>query len=517
MDEIIRQLIIVLRGMWRYRWLGLATAWIVGAIGVVVVLLTPDKYEASARIYVNTASILKPLMTGLTVLQNDADQIAALSRVVISRPNVEKLVQTVGLDAGTKSKADYERVVDSVSKTLTITGSVKDNLYTLTFRDVQPDRAKRAVQSFTSMFIESGQGGKSSDTDTAKKFVDEQIVIYEKKLQEAEARLKDFKIRNLGLTPGEGAGFFARMAEAGTQLNQAQLLLREAENSRDAYKRGLASEEVSATSGPVVAGPATTEIDARIDSLKRGLDNMLLKFTESHPDVIGTQRAIRELEEQRRQLVANRKNDRALPVQTMASGPLASEQLKVSLAQAEAAVASLRARVGEYSARYNELKASASRVPQLEAEFVQLNRDYDVNKKNYESLITRRESVTMSGDMQSVSGVADFRLIDPPRVSPQPVSPNRKLLFPVTLLIALAAGLAVTFAAREIRPAFYDGRSLGEATGLPVLGAVSMVLSAPQKRATRRSVFRFLGGFGALLGAYVAGFLALTFLASRSV
>ena len=176
--------------MWHFRWLGLATAWIVGAIGVAIVFQIPDKYEASARIYVNTASILKPLMTGMTVLQNDTDQIAALSRVVISRPNVEKLVQTVGLDAGSKSKAEYEGVVDRVSKLLTISGSVKDNLYTLTFRDVQPERAKRAVQSFSSMFIESGQGGKSSDTDTAKKFVDEQIVIYEKKLQEAESRFK---------------------------------------------------------------------------------------------------------------------------------------------------------------------------------------------------------------------------------------------------------------------------------------------------------------------------------------
>ena len=516
MDEILRQAIIVLRGMWRYRWLGLATAWAVGAIGVAVVFLIPEKYEASARIYVNTASILKPLMSGITVQANDADRIAALSRLVISRPNVEKLVQTVALDAGTKSKAQYEEVVDSVTKLLKISASGKD-LYTLSFRDVQPERAKRAVQTFASLFIESGQGTKSSDTDAAKKFVDEQIVNYEKKLQEAENRLKEFKIRNMGITPGEGTSFFARMSEASNQLNQAQLLLREAENSRDAYKRGLASEETSDPSSVAVAGSTTTEIDMRIDFLKRNLDTMLLRYTESHPDVIGTKRSILELEGQKQQLLVALKSGRALPARLSGSGPLASEQLKVSLAQAEAAVASLRARVGEYSARYNELKNSASRIPQLEADFVQLNRDYEVNKKNYESLLSRRESVSMSGDMQSVSGVADFRLIDPPRVTPQPVSPNRSLLFPLTLLLALAAGFAITFVAREIRPAFYDGRSLGEATGLPILGTVSAVISEPKKRQGRRSALRFIGGVGALIGAYVAGFLALMLLAARSV
>ncbi|MEQ1518138.1 MAG: GNVR domain-containing protein, partial [Usitatibacteraceae bacterium] len=231
----------------------------------------------------------------------------------------------------------------------------------------------------------------------------------------------------------------------------------------------------------------------------------------------GTQRAIRELEEQKRQLVGSRKPDRGLPIQSAATGPLASEQLKVSLAQSEAAVASLRARVGEYSARYNELKASASRMPQLEAEFVQLNRDYDVNKKNYESLITRREAVSMSGDMQSVSGVADFRLIDPPRVSRQPVAPNRTLLFPLTLFVALAAGLLISYIGTEIRPAFYDGRSLGEATGLPVVGTVSSVLNESRKRDSRWGMYKFLGGVGALIGTYISGFLALIFLASRSI
>ena len=254
-----------------------------------------------------------------------------------------------------------------------------------------------------------------------------------------------------------------------------------------------------------------------MESLKRNLDSMLLKYTESHPDVIGTQRAIKELEEQKRQLLIARKNDRALPVQTVASGPLASEQLKVSLAQSEASVASLRARVGEYFARHNELKASATLMPQLEAEFVQLNRDYDVNKRNYENLISRRESVSMSGDMQSVSGVADFRLVDPPRVSPNPVAPNRRLLFPLTLLLALAAGFAITFMLRQIRPAFYDGRSLAEVTGLPIVGAISTVMSEQKKRDSRLTVFRFLGGVGTLLGAYIVGFLTLTVLAARSV
>ncbi len=518
MDEILRKVVITLRRMWHHRWLGLATAWVVGVVGVAVVMFIPDKYEATARIYVNTASILKPLMINLTVPMNDERRISELSRILISRPNVEKLVQAVGLDAGAKSKQESEKIIDGISTALTIKGSSRDNLYALSFRDTDPERAKNAVQFLATLFIESGQGGKTGDTDAAKKFIDEQIVVYEKKLQDAENKLKDFKVKNLGLSPGEGAGYFARLAETSALLSRAQLELREAENSRDAFRRGLASEGSYPSGGEAVASAniGIADLDTRIEAMKRNLDTLLLKYTEGHPDVVGAQRVIKDLEGQRRQLIAQRPKDSAPAFQANITGPRASEQLKVSLASAEAAVASLRIRAAEYSSRYNQLKAGATQMPQLEAEFAQLNRDYDVNKKNYEKLVLNRESATISGDMQSVSGVADFKLIDPPRVSPRPVSPNRNLLLPATLLLALAAGVAATIAAMELRPTFYDRKSLSDAVGLPILGTVSMVLSDIKTRDERKSTMLFVCGLGVLIFAYLAGFIVFAMLTARA-
>lgn len=521
MDEILRQTIITLRGMWHYRWLGLATAWLVAIAGIVVIILMPNKYEASTRIYVNSASILKPLMSGLTVLPNDDQQIAMLSRVVVSRPNVEKLVQMAALDALAKSKSDYEKIVDGVIKNLKIEGGTgRDNIYVLTFRDVQPERATRVVQLFSSMFIESGHGGKASDTDAAKKFIDEQIATYEKKLQDAENRLKEFRLRSLGMASGEGKDYFGRLSETTGLLERAQLDLREAENTRDAFRRGLANEEPASVAGapiPMVSGAMVSDVEARIDAQRRNLDVLLQKYTERHPDVIGVQRVIRELEEQRNQLlVARRKEGAPATPMSFGGGARASEQLKVSLTQAEATVASLRARVAEYASRYARLKAAATMVPQLEAEYTQLNRDYEVNKKNYDSLVSRRESANISGEMQSVSGVADFRMIDPPRVSPGPVFPNRNTLFPLAIVAALFAGFAVAFIALEIRPAFYDGRALAEVTGLPILGTISMIPNESRKKAARRSATKFLAGVGALLATYMASFIALTLLSARA-
>ena len=519
MHENFRIAVVALRGMWAHRWLGLATAWVVGAAALAWIVVQPAKYEASARVFANTDSILNPLMTGLTVQPNEDLRLAMLSRLLISRPNVEKLVQTVGLDAQAKSGEDRERIIDSVMKTLEIKAAGRDNLYTLTFRDVDPGRAKRAVAELASMFMESRTGGKVEDTIAAKKFIDEQIAVYEKKLQEAENRLKEFKIRYAGLTPEEGKDFFARMSETYALLSQARLELREAERVREAYRRGLESEETAAVaSGAGTSAGASgklAEIDARLDSQRRNLDSMLQRYTESHPDVLGAQRVIQELEEQRRQLIAANRKSGVSAIQPATTGQRASETLKVSLAQAEASYASLSSRVAEYTERYDRLKAQAALVPQLEAEYAQLNRDYDVNKKNYESLVARRESATISAQMQSVAGVSDFRLVDPPRASP--VSPNNRVLIPLALILALAAGLLAAYIANEARPTFYDGRSLREVCGLPLLGVVSMIVSEPRRRAERSSMFRFLGGVGALLGTYLASFIVLEMLTARLV
>jgi polysaccharide chain length determinant protein (PEP-CTERM system associated) len=519
MHESVRVAVVALRGMWAHRRIGLAAAWAVGAIALAAIMVQPAKYEASARIFANTDSILKPLMTGLTVQPNEDLRIVMLSRLLISRPNVEKLVQKVGLDAHARSAEEREQIVDSVLKTIEIKAAGRDNLYTLTFRDVDPARAKQAVDVLATMFIESSKGGKVEDTNAAKRFIDEQIEVYEKKLQEAENRLKDFRIRNSGLTPGEGKDYFVRMHETELLLSQARLELREAETARDAFRRGLASEELNKDSGVgATANPGgmLTEIDGRIDAMRRNLDSLLQKFTNAHPDVLGAQRVIRELEEQRREWVAaNPGRSATAVIQPTITGPRAAETLKVSLAQAEASVASLSSRVAEYAQRYARLKASATLVPQLEAEYTQLNRDYDVNKKNYEALVARRESATISGEMQSVTGVSDFRLVDPPRVSPSPVWPNRRLLVPLALLVALGAGLAAAYIANEVKPTFYDGRSLREVSGLPLLGVVSMVMSEPKRLAERRSIYRFAGGVGALVGIYLATLVMAEMMAAR--
>lgn len=513
MDELLRQATTMLKGMWKHRWLGLFVAWAVGIVGAVTVYRIPDKYEAAARIYVDTQSILKPLMAGLAIEPNLDQQIMILSRTLISRPNVEKLIRMADLDLNIKSKPAEEALVDDLMKTLTIKSTSRDNLYTLAYSDQDPDRAKRVVQSLASIFVESSLGDKRKDTDSAKKFIDDQIQIYRKKLEEAEERLKAFRLKNIAVQTSDGKDYFGRIAEISAALERAKLELREAENSRDALKRQIVGEEpvLLPDVGESTAGVSLPEIDGRIDTMKRNLDSLLQRFTDKHPDVVGTRRMIAELEEQKREEIKARKSvSPTSPASPLNANPV-YQQIKISLAENEAMVASLRARVAEYQSRYNTLKDSVKMIPQMEAELTQLNRDYDINKKNYESLVARRESATMSVEMDATSAGVDFRLIDPPRVSPKPVSPNRLLLLPLSLLVALAAGLFVPFAASQIRPVYFDARTLRESSGLPLLGIVSRKLDPTEMLKMKKDFRRFIFSLVSFLAIYGGGIAFLAY------
>lgn len=518
MDELLRQATTILLGMWKRRWLGIVVAWVVAVASVAAVLAIPDKYEASARIFVDTQSILRPLMSGLVTQPNIDQQVMMLSRTLITRPNVEKLIRMADLDLKIEGKAERDALIEHLMSSLKIANTTRDNIYTINYRDTQPEHAKRVVQSLVSIFVESNLGDARKDSESARKFLDEQISAYEKRLEEAEARLKEFKLRNLAMQSSEGKDHFSRMTETGAVLEQSKLALREAEQSRDALKRQMLGDEPSLLPVPAqepIAGVSIPEIDGRLDTMQRNLDAMLQRFTEKHPDVISTRRLIKDLEEQKREaIVARRQAAVNSPSRTMSINPV-QQQLAVSVSEAEATVAALQTRVAEYQQRYDAMQEAVKLMPQIEAEFAQLNRDYEINKKNYEQLVQRRESANMGSEINSTVGV-DFRLIDPPRVSPKPVAPNRTLFLPLTLLLALAAGIGVTFAASQIRPVFFDSRSLREACALPLLGTVSLLTDEASKRRVRRDLIRFAAACVSLVGAYGAGLLALFLFSVRT-
>jgi len=498
MEELISRITNHLKGIWKYRWQAMAVAWLVALCGWLVVLKMPDNYLSSARIYVDTQSVLQPLMAGMVLTPNVEQQVSIMSRTLISRPNVERVMRMVDMDLKAKSSNDKEKLVKSLMDNIRIESTGRDNLYVISYNNQDPAIAKSVVQALLTIFVEGSLGDKKKDNTSVINFLDEQISDYEQKLTTAETALKVFRQQNIGILPRQGSDYTTQMLAAADDLDKATLELREAEQSRNTLKKQISGDEPALMTEDGLSSSSNPEIDARIESLNKDLDALRLRYTELHPDVIATKRVITSLQDRKREEAKQIRNSQD-PGKNYS--PML-QQLNVALAQAESSVAGLHARADEYARRYDRLKAMSNAVPEMEAGLAQLNRDYQVNKENYEKLLERREAAKLSSNMGDTTELMTFKIIDPPTSPQSPAGPNRIRLYSLLLLIALACGTGTAFAMSQMRPAFHSQGDLREITGLMVLGAVTKIWTPGEKIKYRKNNYALASALLALLAIY---------------
>lgn len=498
MDEVVQQLLGYIKATWNRKWYIILVAWFVSVAGWVWIYFLPDRYEASARVYVDTQTLLKPLLQGLTVDPNVDQQIKLMTRALVSRPTLEKVARMTDLDVTAKTPEQTEKLMDGLASKITIADTGRENLYTISYQNEKPDLAKKVVQSLLTIFVESSLGKTRQDIASSQKFIEEQLQQYQQKLVDAENALKEFKRKHLGTMPGQGGDYYSKLSEVSGQVRQAQLDLQEATNRRDQLKHQLQDEEPDLTASAAAAAPATAEIDGRIQAMQSDLDKLRMQYTDMHPDIQAIKRLIAKLEEQKKQQIAQNKKE---PGGAKVQNPV-YQQLTIAIAEADANVASLKARVGEYQRRYDELRNAANMIPQVEQEYTQLTRDYEVYKQNYTALLARRESATMSGEVESKTDTVDFRVIDPPRVPLVPAWPNRPLLISLVPVGGLLAGIAAAFLLSQIRRTVNDRRSLRDLTGLPLLGGVTRIETDESRRRKHKGLMAYLAALGSLVGTY---------------
>ncbi|MDX1735207.1 MAG: Wzz/FepE/Etk N-terminal domain-containing protein [Halioglobus sp.] len=527
MQEILAQAFSYMWGVWRHRWLALIVAWVVAIGGWIWVWQLPESYVARARVYVDTNTVLRPLLRGLAVQPDVQDRIGLLSRTLLSRPNLEKLMRMTDLDLQVTTAREKDELLSDLAKSINLGAGRRDkSLYSITVRDPDRDTAKRIAQALITVFIESSLSGKREDSTGAQDFLDQQIKDYEARLIAAETRSANFRQKHMNILGGKG-GYYRNLNSAQARLRQARLNLREEQNRVVDLQRQIDGEDPlyipsrQTTLQPLLPQqpmlpPASTATDEKIRKAEQTLSDMLLKYTSRHPEVRRIMSLVDDLkqrkaeEEYRRQQqlkAINAKRKAGAPVEELgdlsglANSPVYLNMKKL-LAESKSRVAALKVRVNEYEARVTDLEEKVSTIPQVEGQLKQLERDYGVLRTQHSALLKRRETARMGQDVEQKASDVTFRVIDPPYVPLKPSEPNKVMLNGMVLIGALVAGIAVSFLVSLINPVFFDSRALSASTGLPVLGSVTINLGPHEKRQERIGLAVFASLTVCLLIAY---------------
>ncbi len=468
MHELFDKLSEFVWGVTRYRWTALAIAWTLALLGWLMVAQVDSRYPATARLFVDTNRILGPLIRDISVQTDVKKQVALMSKTLLSRPNLEALIEKNNLDAGIPpgDTSAYEGLIEGLANQIDIydTNGTK-SLYSVEYSHAEADVALGVVETLVDIFVNSSLDEERKDNQTAITFLDKQIQDYEERLTAAEQRLADFKLKNAGSLPGEEGGYYKRMETLVGQQRASELGFQEALNQRNSLRAQLAEVERKVLSG---ASSATPE-DARIEELQNTLDELLVRFTDRHPQVSILRQSIADLEVAKLNSSGG-VGDRAALLQ----GDVVYQQVSTLLAEAEGEVAKFQARNQNYQSRLNSLKSTADSFPLVEAELVQLDRDYNTVRKQHSTLLNKREAARLTGSVEQDSNDVKIRLIDPPFVPSRATDPDKLLLNALVLIGSIAVGVAVSFFLSLLHPVFYNRRALEHYTRIPVLGGVSM-------------------------------------------
>ena len=509
MHEILSKLVVVGMSMWRYRRHAVIFAWSIALLGWLAVLLMPNQYEARAKVYVDTETLLRPLLKGLAAETDVLTEVNVMARALLSQPQLEKAARETDLYLRAKTPREQEELLKQMKEKVSLVGDPGNpGLYTISFTDNDRTMSIRVVQKLLDSFVEDTLGIKRQDSSSAQRFLEDQIKDYEGRLKQAENQLAEFKRGNVGLMPGVEGDYFMRLQTAVVALEKLQGEYRVAQQTRDELARQMEGEEPTfgiVSSALENQGP----IDSQIAEFRKKLETLLLNYTEKHPDVVALREKIANLEAQK---LADRDSNRG-PV--AGGGPallnLAQldvnpvyQRMKIALAEAEVQMAALRGKIADASGEVARLRGRMDTIPQVEAQLAQLNRDYEVNKAQYNALVQRLESARLSGDVEQTRDEVKFRIIEPPMAPIKPVAPNRIIFAAIVLVAAIGAGLGLALLLSQITPVFTDRSELAAATGLNVLGVVTLVrtpeLEAVEALRRRRLYYAMAG----LVGCFVA-------------
>jgi polysaccharide chain length determinant protein (PEP-CTERM system associated) len=472
MHEQINELFGYLHGLWRYRWSGLLIAWVTAIAGWCYVYALPNEYNARAVVNIDTSSIMKPLLKGLAVETDQAEELTIMTRVLLSRDNLLTVIRETDMDLGADTPAEKERLVMSLAKSIYLSapgkgrfGSSASQIFEIGYESTSAQLAYKVVSTLLNQLMENTLNSDRTGTAMAQEFLGKEIKDYEQRLNLAESRLADFKTKNAGFMPDEKGGYYARIRKAEEDVERTKSSLALAQQSYSQLRRQLSGQE------PILGDARSSA--ATLRKYQEQLNELLTQYTEDHPDVQALRARIAEVKAR-----AKDQDDAVVG----GSDDYVYQELKFQLSQQRIEVGKQQLLLAEQQQKLKKLQESVDTIPQIEAELSRLDRDYEITKERYLSLVERKESARLAQNAEQNSNEISFQVVDAPVVPVLPSGPNRLLLLSAVLAASLGAGVAWSLVMILLFPTFVDYKQLRKLIDLPVLGSISLQMTDEQQR-----------------------------------
>jgi polysaccharide chain length determinant protein (PEP-CTERM system associated) len=508
--------------LWRRRWLLLVPLALGLATAPFVAERLPAVYRSETLIMVIPQRVPDAYVKS-TVTATVADRLPAISDEILSRSRLERIIADFNLYAELRARAPMEDVVAKMRYDI---GPVEiqrgQQSFRVSYMSQDPRIAQKVTARLASLFIDENSRFRENLAENTNVFLESQLQDAKTRLVEHEKKLEEYRRLHAGELPSQLDSNLRAIQTAQLQLQSVSESANRARERRLLVERQLVEAQTQPLSALPLAGgqepQAALSAAQQLDAAEQQLAQLKLRFTPEHPEVRKAERVIRDL----RARVAE---EARRPVLPPSPSPLAqspaeqARQRRIREAQAELDVIDHQLSVSNaQEARLTSVIAEYQRkvetVPKRESELVELTRDYDVLKKTYDSLLSKREESQLAANLERRQIGEQFRTIDPASLPARAANQSTRLAYSFApAIIGLALGFLLTAFLEYRDSTFKHEADVARVLSLPVLALVPVVASQVEQRGARlRRILTDCVGAATVVGslALVAwGFLRL--------
>jgi polysaccharide chain length determinant protein (PEP-CTERM system associated) len=497
MTSLYDEFRVALHSVWTRRWLVLAVAWGICILGWLAIASIPNRYDSRARLLVDVNEILPDDAQ----IGGGRPQIDQIRETLTSARNMEKVAATTGLLPAGANEREKAGAVGMLQKSIKVIPQ-QDNIFEITSSVAvgslsDADNAKLAsgvLDSLITVFRDDQLRGGRMNAREGLKFLDAQIADREKALREVEARRGAFEAQNIGLIPGGSGSPAQRVEAARAELGQIDSQLVSAQ-AQLAAANGQLSSTPATINIPGMGGVGGGVARQQLAGAQNELSSMRARgLTDAHPDVIALKSQIASL--------------KAMADREGAGGGGGNSQnpayasLSAMRAERQATVSALSSRKAQLTADIAKITSQQIQNPGIAAEYDRINGEYTAFKAQYDKLLAQREQVRMRGEVQTETDAIKIELLDPPSKPTSPAAPNRPLFLTLVLLAGIGGGIGAAFGLGQVRTSYATAAKLERASGLPVIGSITEVVTPDRHLDRRKKLVWLASGGGALVGLY---------------
>jgi polysaccharide chain length determinant protein (PEP-CTERM system associated) len=454
----------------RRKWWIILPALISIACGVIYIKITPRVYKANTLILVQPQRIPTSYVEP-TVTEGLESRLRTITQQVYSRTNIERIIDEFHLYKDKSEKKPTMTFVEGIRRKIDVNlrggGRGDTQSFEISFEWHDPGIVAEVTNTLAGQFIEQNLKVREDMAMGTTAFLDSEAEKMRFRIEAQEKKIEAFKRKHMGMLPSQIESNLDMLDQLKNELSNLET--RESAQKQEIVMLQRQSQMLEAmrawSPGLIEIAPGepgqirTDEPD--LNHLRARLQQLRLRYTEKHPDVVAVKRKIA--------LVQNKMSDDLNAATEIEGEPeaefedstgLQQNQIRFQLDDLHKNIESYQERIMAIKKEIQVYNEKIERIPEVELELAKLTRGYATTRERYQVLLQKKIDARMAEQLERRQKGEQFKVLDPAIIPQKPIKPDIKKALLMALIAGLGIGGGLAYLREMLDGTFYNARDI---------------------------------------------------------